>query len=52
LNEFISPAEAKDILIAIQKKSPEISKYPPEMQFASDTFLLREEMAQLVVTAF
>jgi hypothetical protein len=52
LDSFISPTEAQDIIVAIQKKSPELVRYPPQMQFASDTTLSKEEMAQLVVSAF
>jgi hypothetical protein len=52
LDTFISPAEAKEILLAMQKKSPALLNYPSEMNFASEETLLREEMAQLVVAAF
>lgn len=50
--EFISPQEAKDMLLAVQKKSPSLLTYPMEMTFISDKTLLKEEMAQLVVSAF
>ncbi|MDR2415410.1 MAG: hypothetical protein LBD75_02080 [Candidatus Peribacteria bacterium] len=52
MDSFISPTEAQDILFSIQKKSPELVKYPSQMQFASDTTLSKEEMAQLIVSAF
>jgi hypothetical protein len=52
LDSFISPTEAQDILFAIQKKSPELVKYPTQMQFTSDETLNKAEMAQLIVSAF
>jgi hypothetical protein len=52
LDAVISPTEARDILLAVQKKSPALVKNIPEMNFISDTALSREEMAQLVVSAF
>ena len=40
------------MLLAVQKKSPSLLTYPMEMTFISDQTLLKEEMAQLVVSAF
>jgi hypothetical protein len=48
----ISPIEAKDMLLAIQKKSPEIVTNIPTFAFMSHQTLLKEEMAQFVVSAF
>jgi hypothetical protein len=52
LDTFISPVEAKEILLTMQKKSPAIVGTLPAMDFFSNETLRREEMAQLVVTAF
>lgn len=52
LQEFISPQEAKDILILMEIKSPSLVTYPSNYSFSSDTTLTKEEMAQLVVQAF
>jgi len=52
LSECISPQEAKDILMLMEKKSPSSIKYPSGLSFSSDAILLKEEMAQLVVSAF
>ena len=52
LDAFITPKEAKDILTAIQDKYPDSVKNVPNLSWQSKETLRKDEMAELVVSAF
>lgn len=52
LNAFITPQEAKNILTMIQTKSPSSVKDIPNIYFVSKDTLRKDEMAELVASAF
>lgn len=52
LDTFITPQEAKDILSMIQNKKPSLIKNIPNISFQSKETLQKDEMAEIVVSAF
>ena len=52
LNAFITPQEAKNILTMIQKQSPLSVNNIPDIYFVNKSTLRKDEMAELVVSAF
>ena len=52
LNAFITPQEAKDILLKIKEIHPESIKNIPNLSRYSKETLRKDEMAELVVSAF
>jgi len=52
LDAFITPQEAKDILWEIKKRNPDSIKDIPNLSWQSKETLLKDEMAELVVSAF
>ena len=52
LDAFITPQEAKNILWEIKNKNPELIKDTPNLSWQSKETLRKDEMAELVVSAF
>ena len=52
LNAFITPQEARDILTAIRNKYPNSIRNIPKLSWQSKETLRKDEMAELVVSAF
>jgi len=52
LKQFITPKQAKEILLLLNKKVPELVRYPENFTFQSNEVLYKEELAELFVQAF